>query len=124
MRECDLLHETDPSLIFPKLESSLYDDYEPSFPLESNVVDDTPLAGLEEVFDPPLTSLPFVALSFSSTLMDPSVSDLTLLASPLPLSQCMGLDLGEISRDDASDIEDVSLGWLEEITLVESCLKF
>ena len=37
------------------------------FPVESNVVDDAPLTDLEEVFDPPLTCLPFVAPSFFST---------------------------------------------------------
>ena len=47
------------------LESSLYDDYESSVPLESNVVDDAPLTELEEVFDhPPLTSLPLITPSF------------------------------------------------------------
>ena len=40
MREFGLLHETDPSLPIPTLESSLYDDYESFLPLESNVVDD------------------------------------------------------------------------------------
>ena len=58
-----------------------------------------------------MTSSPFVAPSFSSTPMDTSVSKLTLLASPLPLTQCMGLEMGKIPRGGASDIEDVSLGW-------------
>jgi len=51
--------------------------------------------------------------------MDTSVSDLTLLGSPLPLAQCKGLEMGEISRGDVSDIEDVSLVRLKELTLVE-----
>jgi len=42
--------------------------------------------------------------------MDTGVSDLTLLASPLPLAQCTELDMGEISGGDASDIKDDSLG--------------
>jgi len=67
MREFGLLHETYPSLSIPRLESSLYDNYKSSLPLESSVVDDAPLANLEEVFDHPLTSLPLVAQSFSST---------------------------------------------------------
>jgi len=46
MREFGLLHETDPSLAIPTLESSLYDDYEFSLPLESNVVDDASLTDL------------------------------------------------------------------------------
>jgi len=33
MREFDLLHETDPSIPIPRLESSLYDGYECSLPL-------------------------------------------------------------------------------------------
>ena len=43
IREFGLLHETDPTLPIPRLESSLYDDYESSLPLESNIVDDAPL---------------------------------------------------------------------------------
>jgi len=97
MRECSLLHQTDPSLPFPRLEARLYDDCESFFPLKSNVVSDAPLTDLEEVFDPPLTPLTFVALSFSSTPMDTSVSDSILLASPLPLAQCTGLEIGETS---------------------------
>ena len=50
MREFGLLYETDPSLPIPRLESSLYNDYESSLPLESNIVDDAPLTDLEEVF--------------------------------------------------------------------------
>jgi len=47
MREFGLLHETDSSLPIPRLEYSLYDDYESSLHLESNVVDDAPLTDLE-----------------------------------------------------------------------------
>ena len=97
IREFGLLHETDPSLPIPKLESSLYDDNESSFPLESNVIDDAALTNLEEVFDPPLTSLPLVAPSFSSTPVATSISESTLLASPLFVAQCMGLEMGEIA---------------------------
>jgi len=61
MREFRLLHEIDIGLPIPRLEFSLYDDYESSLPPESNVVDDAPLTNLEEVVDPPLTSLPLVA---------------------------------------------------------------
>jgi len=123
MRECGLLHEIDPSLPLPRLESSLYDDCKSSLSLESNVADDAPLADLDEVFGPPLTSLPFVAPSFSSIPMDTSFSNLTLLASSLPLVQCTGLEMDEISRGYASIIEDDSLGWSEEFTLDEPCLK-
>ena len=47
------MHETDSSLPIPRHESSPYDDYESSLPLESNVVDDAPLINLEEVFNLP-----------------------------------------------------------------------
>ena len=103
------MHETNPRLPFRRLESSLYDDCESSFPLESNVVDDVPLNGLEEVFDPPSTSIPFVAPSFFGTPMDTGVSALTLLASPLPLAQCTRLEMSETSRGDVSVLNDTSL---------------
>jgi len=105
VREFGLLHETDPSLPIPRLESSLYDDQESSLPIESNVVDDAPLTDLKEVFDPSLTSLPLVALSFSHTAIASSISDSTLLASPLPLAQCTGLEMGQISSGDVSLLE-------------------
>ena len=100
MRECDLLHETDPSLPCPRLETRLYDDC--ALPLVSNVVDDAPLTELREVFDPPLMPLTFVAPSFSSTPMDTSVSDSILLASPLPVARCTGLEMGETSWGEAN----------------------
>jgi len=75
MREFGLLHETDPSLPISRLESSLYDDYKSSLPLESNIVDDAPLTDLEEVFDPPLSYLPLVAPSCSSTPIVTTTSD-------------------------------------------------
>ena len=109
MREFGLLHETDLSLSIPKLESSLYDDYESSLLLKSNVINNAPLTDLEEVFDPPLTSSPLVAPFFSNTLVATSVSDSTLLASPLPLAQCTRLEMGEIFRGDFSVLEDESL---------------
>ena len=106
MREHSLWHETDPNLPCLRLEARLYDDCESSLPLESNVVDNAPLTNLGQVFDPPLTPLTFVAPSFSSTPMDTSVSASILLASPFPLAQCMGLEMGETSQGDASSIED------------------
>ena len=86
MRECGSFHETDPSRPFPRLKASLCDDCKSFLHLESNVTNDAHLTDLEEAFDPPFTSLPFITGSLSSTLMDTSVSDLTLLASPLPLA--------------------------------------
>jgi len=47
----------------------------------------------------------------------------TLLASPIPLDQCMGLEMDEPSRGDVSPIEDDSLGWLKELTLVQPYLE-
>ena len=61
------------------------------------------------MFDPPLTPLTFVSPSFSTTPMDTSVSDSILLASPLPLVQCTGLEMDETSRGDATSVEDVLL---------------
>jgi len=86
MREFGLLHETDRSLPISRLESSLYDDYESSLPLESNVDDDAPLTDLAEVFEPPLTYSPLVAPSSSSTPIVTSTRDSTLLDSPFPLA--------------------------------------
>ena len=82
MREFSLLHEIDPSLPIPRLESNLHDDYASSLPLESNVVDDAPFPDLEEVFAPPVPFLPLVAPSFSSTPVATSVCDSTFLTSP------------------------------------------
>jgi len=75
------------------------------------------------VFDHPLSSLPRVAPSFSSTLVATSLSDSTLLAYPLPLAQCTGLERGEISINDVSVLEDDSLSWSKELTLVEKHLE-
>jgi len=75
MSEFGLLHETDPSIPFPRLESSLYNDWESFLPLVTNVVDHAPLTDLEELFNPPLASSPLVAPSFSSTPVATSVSD-------------------------------------------------
>jgi len=66
---------------------NLHDNYESSIPLELNVVNDAPLTDLQEMFDPPLTSLPTVASSFLNTPMDTSVSDLPLVTSLLPSTQ-------------------------------------
>jgi len=114
------LHEIDPSLPIHRLGYSLYDHCESSLPLGSNVVGDTPWIDLEDVFDSPFTSLPLVAPSFSSTPTDTSVSDSTLLASSLHLAYCMGLEMGEASRRDASVLEDV---WSEELELIKPCLE-
>ena len=75
------------------------------------------------MFDPSSTSLPFVAPSFSSIPKDTSVSDLTLLASPLPLGQGMLSEMGETSKGDVSILEDVSLLKSKELTLVEPHLE-
>jgi len=44
MSECGLLYETYPSLLFPRLKTSLYDD------CESNFVDNAHFTDLEEAF--------------------------------------------------------------------------
>jgi len=75
------------------------------------------------VFDPPLTSLSFVAPSVSSTPLATSVGDSTLLASPLPLAQCTGLEMGETSRGDVSVLEDASILRSKALTLIEPHLE-
>jgi len=122
VREFGLLHEINPSLPFPRLKACLYDDCKSFLPLESNVVDDTHSTGLEELFDTPLTFLPFLASSFSNTLTDTTISVLLLLVSPLPIAQCMGLEMGEPCKDNVSVIKDALLAWLEELILIESYL--
>ena len=102
MRECGLLHEIDFSLPFPRLKAHLCDDCESFLPLESDVNDDVALTDLGKGFDPPLTPLTFVAPSFFSTPMDTSVSDSILLASPLPVARCTGLEMGETSWGEAN----------------------
>jgi len=64
MREFSLLHETDPNLPIPRLESSLYDECESSLPLKSTIVDDAPSFGLEEVVDPPLAFTTYCSILF------------------------------------------------------------
>jgi len=123
MKECGILHETDPSLPSFRLKVNFYDDCE-SFPvLESNFVGDASSTDQEDVFDPPLISLLFVVPSFSSTPLDIIISDLTLLAFPIPLAQCIGLEMDEFSKTDASVIEDDFLAWSKELTLVEPSLE-
>ena len=63
MREFGLLSETKPNIPSLRHEASLHDDCEFFLPLQSSFVDDVYLTGLEEVFDPLLTSLTFVAPS-------------------------------------------------------------
>ena len=109
--------------IIPIFESSLYDDYESSLPLESNFVDDAPLTNLEEVFDPPLTYSPLVAPSYSSPPTVTTTSDSTLLDFPFPLAQCTGLEVGETSGSDVRTLEDASLFRSKELALVEPHLK-
>ena len=123
IRECGLLHGTEPNLSFPSLEVSLCDDCESSLPLESSFVDDTPSTNLEEVFEPPLTSSSVVAPSSPSTPIGTTVSALTLLASPLPLAKCTRLAMGESFRDDVSVLKDDLLTWSKEPTLLESHLE-
>ena len=86
-----------PSLVYLLLDLrlGLYDDYESSIHLEPNFMVDSCLIGLEEVIDPPLTSLPFVAPSLPSTPRDTTEGVLCLFSSPLPLAQCTGLEMNE-----------------------------
>jgi len=94
-----------------------------NLPLESNIVDDAPSTDLEELFDPLLTSSPLVAPSFSNTPVATSVNDVILLTPPVPLAQCMGLEIGEISGGGVSVLWDDSLSWPKEPTLVSPYLE-
>jgi len=123
MREFGLLHETDLSLSSPRSAASLFDDCESAIPLEFDFVDDAHLIDLKVELNPPLSSLPFVALTFSSTPIDTIVTNLALLASLLPLAQCTGLEMGEVFTGDATILEDALLLRSKELTLVEPFLK-
>ena len=115
--------DSDPSLPSPVLKVSYYDDCESFVPLKSDFVDDAHFTDLDKVFDPPLTSSPFITPSFSSTPMNTTNSDLTLVASTLALAQCTWLEMGESSKGYASVIEDDSLDWSKEPSLVEPYLE-
>jgi len=123
MRECGLLHEIDPSPSSPRPVVNLYDDYESFLPLEPNFMVDAPLTGLEEVVDPPLTSLPFIAQSSSSTPKGITEGVLSVLSFPIPLAQRAGLEMGESSMGDASFIKDDLVDWLGELTLIDRFLE-
>ena len=85
IRECGLLHKTDPNPSSPRLEVSLYDDYESSLPLESSFIDVRLSIDLGKVFDPPLTPSSLVAPSLPSKPRDITGGVLSLLSTPLPL---------------------------------------
>jgi len=80
---------------------------------------DSPLTGLGEVIDPPLTSLPLVAPSLPSTPRDTTEGVLSLLVSLLPLGQCTGLEMGESLGGDVRCVEDDSLDWSGDIAFLE-----
>jgi len=82
----------------------------------------TSLTILEKVIDISLISLPFVAPSLCSTPKDTTIGDLTLLASPFTLAQCMRLEMDEFSKGDASFVRDSLLDWVKEPTLIEPFL--
>jgi len=80
---------------------------------------DSPLTRLEEVIDPPLTSLPFVTPSLCSTSRDTTKGFLRSLCSPFPLAQCTKVEMDESLRDDASCVEADTLDWSGDIALLE-----
>jgi len=80
---------------------------------------DLPLTSLEEVIDPPLTSLPLVAPSLSSTPRDTTEGVLRLLSYLLPLTWCTRLKMGESLRGDANCVEGDSFDWAGGIALLE-----
>jgi len=72
---------------------------------------------------PPLTSSQFVAISSSSTHIGTTISDLALLAYPLPLAQRTGLEISVHANGDVSIIEDDSFTRSKEPTLGEPYLE-
>jgi len=113
------LDESNPSPSSLGLGVSLYDDYESFLSLKPNFIVNTPLTGLEEVIDPPLTPLPFIAPSLSSTHRDTTEDALSLLSSRLCLAQCKGLEMDDSPGSDVSYVEDDSLDWFGDIELLE-----
>ena len=75
------------------------------------------------MINPPLISLPFTVLSLSNTPRNTNIGDLILLASPLPLTQCTRLEIGETSKSDASFVKDNLLNWMKELTLIKPYLE-
>ena len=84
MREYDLSHETDLRVNFSELDVNLCDDGASSLTLES---------GLEEVLDPPLTTLPLVAPSPPSILRDYTPLCMTYPNPPFHLAQSMEFEV-------------------------------
>ena len=97
MREYDLSHETDLRVNFSELYVNLCDDGASSLTLES---------GLEEVLDPPLTTLPLVAPSPAGILRDYTLLCMTYPNPPFPFAQSTEFKVGEIFCVDASVNED------------------
>ena len=83
----------------------------------------TPLTDLKEEIDPPLTHLSLVALSSPITPKDTIIGVLTLLASALPLSYCIGLEIGERFRGGTNFVEDYSLVRSKDLTSIEPCVE-
>jgi len=84
-RESGLLYETNPSPSSPRLEISLYDDYESSLPLESTFINITSSIDLGEPVDP-LLAPSLIAPSLPSTPRDTTKGTLHLLSSLLHLA--------------------------------------
>ena len=82
IREYGLFYNTGPRLSFARLNANLHNDCDFTFPLEPNFIVDITFTSLEKAFDPPLTSLPFVAISYCSTPRETTVIDLILCSSP------------------------------------------
>jgi len=97
MWKYDLLHETDLRFSSPKLYVNLCDDGVYFLPLES---------GLEEVFDPLLTTLSLVALSSPNTIRVNTTFIMTLPDPPVPLAQSPKFEEGKTLGISASVDED------------------
>ena len=97
MREFDLSHETDLRFSYTRLDVNLCDDGVSFPPLE---------CGLQEVLDPPLTTLPIVAPSSPSTFRNNTAFIMTFSDTPSPLAQSIEFEVVETFGISTSVDED------------------
>jgi len=123
MRKYDLSHMTDLRVNFSKLDVNLCDDSVSSLTLESR---------LEEVHDPPLTTLSLVTPSLPSTLRDNTPLYTTYLDPPFPLAQltefegaatcCVDASVNEDDMCCKSDDAFIEVHDLDETLIERSCV--
>jgi len=110
MRECDLSPETDLSSSSPRLDVNLCDDCA-SFPPQQS--------RLEEVLDPPLTTLLTFTPSFPNTLKNYTALMMTFFDTPPPLAQSTEFKVGENVGVSASVDENDTWSYLGDVFIEE-----